>query len=97
MKHSCQQASRLVSDACERPLAFGERFRLRLHLLMCGFCRNYTRDIKLLNFILERLRNNESEPKVCMSKAERQRIKLALRAAAHNPENDSQGNASSPS
>ncbi|MBV1775338.1 zf-HC2 domain-containing protein [Burkholderiaceae bacterium DAT-1] len=38
---TCRQASRLLSDAEDHPLATSFRLRLRLHLLACQNCRNF--------------------------------------------------------
>jgi hypothetical protein len=39
LKLTCKQATELVSQGLDRDLAFGERARLRLHLLICNGCR----------------------------------------------------------
>lgn len=48
LMYSCKQASRLSSRAMEQPLGTLERLLLRLHLMMCGRCRNFTRRIEFL-------------------------------------------------
>ncbi|RMF11384.1 MAG: zf-HC2 domain-containing protein, partial [Alphaproteobacteria bacterium] len=35
----------MASDALERELSVWEAFRLRLHLLLCGRCRNFRRSL----------------------------------------------------
>ena len=45
---SCREAARLQSEALDRPLAPGQRFGLRLHLLLCQWCRRYGRQIRFL-------------------------------------------------
>ena len=44
----CRGASRLLSDAQERPLTVAEKLALRTHLLMCGSCRNFARQVSAL-------------------------------------------------
>ena len=36
---SCREETQLMSQRLDRPLSFGERFSLRLHLLFCRGCR----------------------------------------------------------
>ncbi|WP_027856776.1 zf-HC2 domain-containing protein [Marinobacterium jannaschii] len=38
---NCKQATRMLSDAQERPLTLKERSTLKLHLMMCSGCRNF--------------------------------------------------------
>jgi hypothetical protein len=38
---NCKDISRVVSESFERPLSFGERTGLRLHMLLCGTCRRF--------------------------------------------------------
>jgi hypothetical protein len=45
---SCAQAARLLSDAQDAPLSFSARVGLRLHLAICGHCRRYSRQLRLI-------------------------------------------------
>ncbi|MDR3413644.1 MAG: zf-HC2 domain-containing protein [Formivibrio sp.] len=45
---SCKEASRLLSMAQDRPLTTGETVKLRFHLAMCGACRNFNRQLKII-------------------------------------------------
>ncbi|MBK5966699.1 hypothetical protein CCR95_22125 [Thiocystis minor] len=45
---NCKQATRLMSENLDRPLRWRERIALRLHLLMCGGCRNFKDQIAFL-------------------------------------------------
>lgn len=45
---SCEQASKLSSRAMEEPLGRLERSLLRLHLMMCSGCTNFSRQIRFL-------------------------------------------------
>jgi hypothetical protein len=49
---TCRHASRLISDALDRPLSWLERLRLRFHLLGCGPCRRFRRATGWLHEIL---------------------------------------------
>lgn len=44
----CRQITELISHKVDRPLTGGERLALRLHLLICPQCREYARQIELV-------------------------------------------------
>ena len=48
LMYSCEQAAKLSSQAMEQPLTASERVLLRLHLMMCERCSNFTRQIDFL-------------------------------------------------
>jgi hypothetical protein len=45
---NCRQATRLLSDALDRPLRAKEKIRLRYHLLLCRGCTRFGRQIRVL-------------------------------------------------
>ena len=45
---SCRQASRLQSEALDFNLPFLQRVGLRIHLLLCKWCRRYGEQIRFL-------------------------------------------------
>lgn len=45
----CREATRLMSLKQDRPLTLQERLSLRLHLAMCGPCRECDRQFTLLH------------------------------------------------
>ena len=45
---NCREVSQLVSESLERPLGFRDRWTLRLHLMMCRNCDNFSKQVKLL-------------------------------------------------
>ncbi len=45
----CKEATRLMSLRQDRPLRFQERLSLRLHLSMCGACRECDKQFELLH------------------------------------------------
>ncbi len=49
LMYSCEQASKLSSRAMEEPLGRLDRSLLRLHLLMCRGCTNFSRQIEFLH------------------------------------------------
>ncbi|HZW87358.1 MAG TPA: zf-HC2 domain-containing protein [Gallionella sp.] len=46
---SCKQASELLSQAMERDMTLRERFLLRVHLLICDSCKNFSRQIEVMH------------------------------------------------
>ena len=45
----CKTASRLQSEALDRKLLLRQRFGLRVHLLLCKWCRRYGKQIAFLH------------------------------------------------
>jgi hypothetical protein len=76
---ACQQAIRLQSQALDHKLPFLERTGLRLHLLICKWCRRYTRQLKALHHAAPGYSDSiaESAPHA-LSAAAHQRIKERL-------------------
>ena len=56
---SCQQASRLLSQHQDESLAFGQRARLRLHLMYCDACMNVSRQFAALRLAMLRWRERD--------------------------------------
>ncbi|MFN7086194.1 MAG: zf-HC2 domain-containing protein [Burkholderiales bacterium] len=48
LMYSCRQASELSSKAMDQPLGPMERLLLRLHLMMCKGCSNFSRQLWFL-------------------------------------------------
>ena len=51
----CREAARLASQRMDRPLSFGERASLRLHLAICDGCTNFSRQIAFLRKAVQQL------------------------------------------
>ena len=51
---SCQEATRLISEAMERKLSFKERFDLWTHLMVCDLCTQFSNQILGLRRVLRR-------------------------------------------
>jgi predicted anti-sigma-YlaC factor YlaD len=48
---TCAEATRLASARLDEPLPLAGRLRLSVHLVICKWCRRYTRQIALLRRI----------------------------------------------
>jgi len=55
MMLSCKEASRLLSQGLDRRLGFAERLALRLHLLICDGCTNFSKQVAFLRKAMARL------------------------------------------
>ena len=45
---SCRKATRLMSDAKDRPLQFSEKLSLNFHKMMCSGCRRFDQQLGVL-------------------------------------------------
>lgn len=45
---NCQKATRLISEAQERPLSLPENLRLKMHLMLCSGCKNFSLQVPFL-------------------------------------------------
>ncbi|MBX9299051.1 zf-HC2 domain-containing protein [Chromobacterium piscinae] len=48
MKLNCRAASRLISAGLDRPLSMGELLKLKMHLMLCGNCRQFSQQLGML-------------------------------------------------
>jgi hypothetical protein len=55
LKISCKEASRLLSQALDQDLPLWDRARLRLHLVLCDACANFSRQLRFLRRAVGRL------------------------------------------
>jgi hypothetical protein len=56
MMLNCKEVSHLVSQRQDGPLTFGERLKMRLHLLLCDACRRFERQAAFLRDAMRRYR-----------------------------------------
>ena len=52
---TCRDVAESATDYMDRKLSIRESLQLRLHLLMCGFCRLYVRQLAVTREALRRL------------------------------------------
>lgn len=52
----CRKATRLLSEAMDRPLSLGERAALYYHLGLCRHCRQFSRQVQFMREATRRLR-----------------------------------------
>jgi hypothetical protein len=51
----CRHAHELLSERMDRPLTWGDRFRLRLHLMVCEMCARVERQMDFMRRAVRRL------------------------------------------
>ena len=81
----------------EKRLPFRQRMALRLHLMMCDACTQFTRQLRLLRTVLGQFgRQVENDENLVLSKQARERIAEAVAVQARqndearqNPDHDS--------
>ena len=75
----CKEATRLQSAALDRPLTPLEMFGLRLHLVLCKWCRRYGRQINsLCSVVREHSQDDQPSPPLALSSEARERMKRML-------------------
>lgn len=55
---SCKETTQRLSESHDRPLGWRERLAVRVHTLMCRGCRNYDRQLDILDHACHQLRGD---------------------------------------
>lgn len=58
---NCKQTSQLVSQSLDRRLTLQERFAVRVHLLICKYCRRFSRQLMAMRVGLQRMTQSVEE------------------------------------
>ncbi len=56
---TCKHTAELLSQGQDRSLSLAEKFRLRLHLLLCDGCRNFNRQLAFMRAALHQYRDRD--------------------------------------
>ncbi len=76
---SCREATRLASRALDEPLPFTSRLAMLMHLSICGACRAYRRQIRLIDRLVRaRPSSLPGDDQLQLSPEARARISKAL-------------------
>ena len=75
---NCREASRLQSEALDHPLSLPQRLGLRLHLLICKWCRRYAKQIRFLRQAVREHPDEVNGPPQGLSREARERLKRSL-------------------
>lgn len=46
---SCKQASQLISQGLDKKLSMRERFGLKMHLMICKYCKRFSQQMQKLH------------------------------------------------
>ncbi|PKO62280.1 MAG: hypothetical protein CVU24_04800 [Betaproteobacteria bacterium HGW-Betaproteobacteria-18] len=46
---NCQQATKLISESQERALSLPEKMSLKVHVMMCSGCKNFSLQVPFLS------------------------------------------------
>ena len=72
---SCKQTSQIISQSLDRPLTMRERFALKLHLLICKYCKRFSQQVQTLRVAIKTVVSSiESNNNILMSSAAKKRI-----------------------
>jgi anti-sigma factor ChrR (cupin superfamily) len=86
----CREATRLISEGLDRRLPWWQRISLRFHVMMCGACHAYKKQIESLHrLVLQKFRaqmqhtlgGHEADP-MALSPEKRTQLKTVLRDAS---------------
>ena len=50
---SCKDASQIISQSLDRQLTMRERFALKLHLLICKYCQQFSQQMTAMHVALK--------------------------------------------
>ena len=71
----CKQTSQLISQSLDRSLTLRERFALRLHLLICKYCKQFSQHMQTIRVALKQMTSSiESNDSIEMPSAAKSRI-----------------------
>ncbi len=81
---NCRQATRLQSELLDHSLQPSQRVGLRIHLLLCRWCRRYGQQLGFLrNAVRAQDENSRLPENVTLSSDARERMKRAVREHEH--------------
>ena len=79
---TCKQASQFISTSLDRPLSFNERFALKLHLLVCKYCKRFSQQVSAMRVALRTMVSSiENDNSIKMPSLAKDRITAAVEAS----------------
>lgn len=82
----CKEAARLISESYQRPLRWGERVALRVHLMMCDACTNFKEQVRLMHEAARRLTEMQGREPAALHLSDDARIRIGEALAKKPPE-----------
>ena len=52
---TCKETTQLISKSLDRPLRWRERFAVRVHLIMCKYCKRFFKQLMVIRSALKRM------------------------------------------
>lgn len=80
MLPSCKQVTEMLSENLDQPISGYRRFKLKLHLMMCRYCRRYGDQLSLASRTFELLIDKQSKPSDDAREALKQQLLEEFRA-----------------
>lgn len=79
--YNCQEASEIISESMDRDLPFSQRVLIRMHLLMCKYCRMGKEQFKIIRAAsrYEELYGRELDASRSLSREGKERLKEFLK------------------
>lgn len=76
---TCKHASQLISQSLDRRLTMRERWSLKLHLLICRFCRRFSDQLMQLKLeVRQQIIAVENDENMKLSQSARKKIAQAV-------------------
>jgi len=58
---NCQQATRLISESQDRSLSLAEKMSLKVHVMICTGCKNFSLQVPFLSKAMKAYANREDD------------------------------------
>lgn len=58
---NCKQATRLISESQDRSLSLAEKMSLKVHVMMCTGCKNFSLQVPFLSKAMKAYANREDD------------------------------------
>lgn len=58
---NCQQATKLISESQDRALSFPEKMSLKVHVMICFGCKNFSLQVPFLSKAMKAYANREDD------------------------------------
>ena len=83
---SCKQASQIISQSLDKPLTMRERFALKLHLIICKYCKRFSQQVQTLRVALKQMISSiENNNTIELPSAAKNRIAALVEANSPQP------------
>ena len=83
---SCKKASQIISQSLDRPLTMRERFAMKLHLIICKYCKRFSQQVQTLHVAIKTMVSSiESNNSIEMPSLAKKRIADLVEAHRAQP------------